>query len=87
MSDNPQLILLIAGQYYRVERIHFGGEKQSRKGWKLTHFEDKQQHGPYSVISGAGTCTCDCADATFVRSKTNDLCKHARTLIQIGLLP
>ena len=86
MNQPAQLYLLIGDQYYHVERLLIDSQVRA-KGWKLTHFDDKQGHGPYCVIrQPSGRITCECADASFVKSKTGGDCKHAKSLIEIGLL-
>lgn len=83
MSEPAQLYLLIGGKYYHVERIVFDGERQRLKGWKLTPFEDKQNHGPYQVIRDGNSLTCQCADFTMQKARQGQRCKHISALVGI----
>ncbi len=85
-SEKAQLILLISGKYYNVERVWREGERSTAKGWKLTRFDDPLNHSPYCVIQQpSGRITCECADFTFVGQREQRGCKHIDALKQIGL--
>ena len=86
MSEKPQLYLLIAGKYYRVERIAFAEKRPDLRGWTLTAFEDELKHGPYQVIRDGNVATCQCADFVMQKHPIGKHCKHIEALKTIGLL-
>lgn len=57
------------------------------RGWRLTKHSARES-GSYDVIQAAdGLTTCSCPSYTSTHAGTSSLCKHARSLVTLGLLP
>jgi hypothetical protein len=87
-ESSPSVVLvLIAGQTYRTERVI--GTEAAPIQWRLTRLVPPLDHGPYYACRLAdGLTQCDCADWTYQIAQCVDSrktqCKHLAALSALG---
>jgi hypothetical protein len=81
----PVVLIPIAGQTYRAERI--AGTPLAPTQWRLTRLSPPLEHGPYYACRlRDGSTQCDCAEWAY-RDDSPDSpppCKHLAALVALG---
>jgi hypothetical protein len=88
-TTTPVLLIPIAGQAYRAQRI--AGTALAPLLWRLTRLHPPLDDGPYYACRlRDGSARCDCAEWTYKIAETdhaaNVLCKHLTALEALGWL-
>ena len=83
----PVILIPIAGQTYRAERIQ--GTPLAPTQWRLTRLAPPLEHGPYYACRlRDGSTQCDCAEWAYREDSPNPPipCKHLAALATLGWL-
>ncbi len=80
VETTPKLVLWINGQEYAVHRIDTHPEV-AREAWRLQK-ADGECHDVHVDEFGIH---CSCPDFLWRRERLGELCKHANSLLDVGL--
>jgi hypothetical protein len=82
VADTCGLILEIRGASYRLARVR-PQDPEVQAAWSIRKVGSTE---PYTLHRDAFGLHCTCADGTYRREGTAELCKHARAMAAWGLI-